>query len=170
MKALSRGFSLVEAMLVLALVGMTLTCVAQMFASYAETMRFSTSKDRATQVALVALDRVAGEIKAAVQIVSLTPNLQLEKDQLSARPPVNPSIPLGATWQAHQATVSISYVFDPLAETLSRQANGQSQVIGQGLRAFSCTSTGDHTYRLLASVSDGKNVVRYATEVFRVLP
>ena len=170
MKARSSGFSLVEVLLVLALVGLALTCVAQMFASYAETMRFSTSKDRATQVALVALDRVAGEVKAAVKIVSLTPDLQLEKDQLSARPPVNPSLPLGPPWQAHQLTVSISYVFDPLQETLVRQVNGQSQLIARGLRAFSCTSPGDHTYRLLASVSDGKTVSRYATEVFRVLP
>lgn len=171
MRARCKGLTLIEVMLVMALVGLTLACVAQMFRGYVDTLRFSTSKDRATQVAMVALDRLAGELKAAVTVVSITPDVQLTKDGAGSRPPQSVgSLPMVPFWRAHVTTETVTYVFDPLAQTLARRVGADSQVVGQNFRAFNCTSTGTNAYRLVATVEDGKLLNRYALEVFRMLP
>jgi prepilin-type N-terminal cleavage/methylation domain-containing protein len=166
-----RGFTLVEALLTIALIALILGFVANICNEYARIIKFSTKKDKTVINAQMASERVKNELAEAVSILlpadgTSSSELRFERiDPCNAsRLPENPS-PTPASWNPADSSWKVTVRYYVEDQTLFRESTspGRAAVIerlADGIAGFSCSSLSEGAYQINASYLEDNNVVK----------
>ena len=144
----SRGFGLIESMLVLVLFGIVLVVVADLLNGYRALVRHSEGRGRTLKSFQIDLSQIRSDIRAATKVlVPLDgPSSVLQLERLSASlsprlPATVPSTP-ASSWAILDPVhlYQINYRLDN--ERLFREIQGGDLVLASGLSDFKITATG----------------------------
>jgi len=121
-----RGITLIEVLLTCLLFSLALGLLAGFVGKASDVMRFSTGKDRATEAARLALDRMQDELSGAVQVLApasgTSPTLQFVR--LDARVPgrlPNPvPVPAPSSWDPVDPNFLIQVTYQLNGDLLQR--------------------------------------------------
>lgn len=181
----SRGLSLVETLVTLALVGLLLGLCGTLVAGYFRILKFSAAKDNTWLAAQVGMQRAVGEAREAVAVVNPGAGGTAIEMRLRKLDPAACG-PGGSAWLPVAIPSPPPVSFDPyppplLLEVCYRSQGGQllresgpaggapvsQESLCEGVTGFRCDALNDGSYALVLSVQEEK-LVRTLTS--RVLP
>ena len=171
-----RGFTLIEAVIVLFLTGTILLAVAKLVSQSIETLKFLQEKGRTMESASLGCERVASELREAARVGSFGAGfLQFDK--------VRPSAPEAAGNDFEDESVaaedwvrdygpgglnqlySVGYQLDS-QHRLRRTAGGRTDTVATGVNSFVVSSApGTGCYTLALSIKEKRRIIAFRTSV-----
>ncbi|MCA9793104.1 MAG: prepilin-type N-terminal cleavage/methylation domain-containing protein [Candidatus Eremiobacteraeota bacterium] len=145
----SRGFSLIEAIISLLLVGVVLAVVAGITGEYARLSRSMGAQDVVVEALTAGSERVRCGFRQAIEVISpaagsSAASALLTYDQAEMGPPrlAMPPLPPGASWAPYQTAwlSQVSYLADARGLIRRETASGLTteEVVLKGVEGFSC--------------------------------
>lgn len=144
-----RGFSLIEAIISLLLVGVVLAVVAGIAGEYSRLSRSMGSQDTLVEALTAGAERVRCGFRQAIEVGSPAPassaaTAVLTFDQVPSQPPRLglPPLPPGSSWSPYPASWRSRITFLSDARGLVRRETSggvtREEVVLQGVEGFSC--------------------------------
>lgn len=169
----AKGLSLVEVLLVMALVLLVTGLMAGLIREYSQILRFAGGKSQTLEIAQTALARMAGEVTEAARLNLTEPErlriARIDPARRAHRLPEGGSEAWGeAAWHpfADEHLVHVVYQQGP-GEVLQRSVEGVEQQIADNITGLEFSSESDGTVSLSLSTMEGGRVLRVlSTQVF----
>jgi prepilin-type N-terminal cleavage/methylation domain-containing protein len=169
---IGRGFTLIELVFVLFITGLMLYLVAGLTSKTYQTMKFLQEKGNTLQSASLACERLATELREAIEVSSLSP-LRFVKVRPSAPPGVGNLVSGDpGTWNRRypsNQTSTIGYSEDTANQKVMRQVDSEpAQAVATNVNIFQVTPYEAGVaggYRVELSILENRRVVTFITYV-----
>jgi len=163
------GFTLLETLVSIGMIAMVMAFTGLLFHRSFQILRVLDDKEKTRQAARMGLDRIAGELREAVNISQASSVVEFEKIDPTATitPPPEPpdEIPdnyLPPTWgpdQAYPASARLIVRYETVDENLIRTVryksggNAVSQVVVAGVNSFTCEEVAGNVGEVVVTVA-----------------
>lgn len=165
------GFSLIEVVLVLALTSVILLTVSMLFSQTAKTLKFLKEKSHTVESAGLGCERLATELREAVEVKSPIPSGSIEFKKVKPSAPLLLNNPLDqpcTTWvrdYAGSQLATVKYTAGANFELL-RTAGGLTTLVAQDVNLFQVDALPTYgTYKISLSLQEQRRVVVFETIV-----
>ncbi len=169
----SRGLSLAEVLLVMALLLVVTALMAGLVRGYSDILRFAGGKSHTLEIAQAALGRIAAEITEAARLDLSTPEVlrleRLDPDPAirAARLPAPGSQGITGAWRPFATDHLITVTYQRSAgDLLIRQAGGQSVEVADNITGLSCSSNGESVQLVLSTLEGGRTLRALSTHIY----
>jgi type II secretory pathway pseudopilin PulG len=172
---MKRGMTLVECLVTMFLLMIVLGAALELVRSYSGVLRYSSSKDRTLQAALVALEQIRTELAQGHQLISppgpaSVPHLEFRKLSPARTLPLPPdSAPPG--WTPHPASDEVLVRYEVTSDTLRREVvrpsgSTTSLALASSITGLSTRLVPNGNVEVVLSIREDKQVRALTTEVF----
>lgn len=176
-----RGLTILEMLVTLGLVFVVLGVVGDLFREYSMVTRAASVRERVTESAQIALDRVRLEYREAVERLSPADGSSGWVSELRFRKPHPdddlrfPSAlptPLPSSWVPIPERIEVAYYADNANFYRKITVGGQTteQLLATGISGFSCRNLGEGELEIILSVTQKGRVISLQTRSLRMLP
>lgn len=174
------GFTLIEALLTLALTGAVLGMASYLLGNYSNVLRFAATKDASFLALQVSLNRIASEVRGSVRVLTPLPGTTAPASELKFEK-INPAF---ATWLPATVPTTLPTVWDPYppaqmqtvriflspGQALTRQVGTEQAVLAPGLESFSVRLVTPSSLEIRLDFRESNQTRQYKARVFRALP
>lgn len=174
------GFTLIEALLTLALTGAVLGMASYLLGNYANVLRFAATKDASFLALQVSLNRIASEVRGSVRVLSPPAGTTASVTELRFEK-INPAF---ATWLPATVPATLPTVWDPYpaaqmqtvriylspGQALTRQIGSEQAVLAPGLESFGARLITPRSLEVQLDFRESNQTRHYKARVFRTLP